>query len=262
MLDSVHQIILDSPIRLAETTPMAQDQRAYLIDDANEAKLLYDVLVGYGFDLKLYREEQYSKLCVAMPRKKLDFPAGWVAEAHTSLNMLIALKNQIVAQINHGGYLSANYSISPSQPTHGSRTITIRLPEVSTSSQPQNYQNLSSNRDHLVSKGVNEENTKVVHGSLSRNNKDKIDIYSGPDVLNPTGIRRSNLIKVDESPDSLWKQTKLYIKGNAFYSGLILAACFLGLVVFISFVVLGKAFLCPDFASMKDESPPWYCTYN
>jgi len=90
--------------------------------------------------------------------------------------------------------------------------------------------------------------------------KKQDDIFLGPEIMRPAGRRKSNEMH-SEGPDSLWKQCKLYVKGNSIIAALVIIATVALTVVFLSLFVLSKAFLCPDFASMKDKNPPWYCNF-
>lgn len=234
---------------------VSEAQRVYLIADEREAKLVFDLLTSHGFSAKLYKESGASKIYVSMPKHKISFTPVSMAESESFAAAAKSIKEHLDSLIKNGQLVGlSEYSLSLANTLSNDKQITIHL----ISNQRQLQGNIPA-----APPPINQ--NAAVNNATSRaqaNSDDHDDIFSGPAVMNPIGIRRAKLMKIDENPDTLWKQLKLYVKGNALYSSMVLTACILGLIIFISLFVVSKAFLCPDFASMKDKNPPWYCTYK
>lgn len=83
------------------------------------------------------------------------------------------------------------------------------------------------------------------------------ELDTGPELTKVPKYRKKKH-KQELSNDSLRKRAKFFFIGNmASTGGWLLVYIFIILILF-SLFVFGKAFLCPDFASMK-RNPSWYC---
>ena len=228
-------------------------QKIFLISDSKEAKLIYDLLIVYGYEAKLYNENGAAKLYVLQSKtKKIPANQTLLAEALAYAHSLKMLKEQIDTISHNPAIQSSGYSIGFSFTPSLDKQITINL--------------VSANKERSIT-AANQPAQKASSVSPAQNTTKNSrqatedDIFSGPQIMRQPGLHKSSMMKND-GPDSLWKQFKLYMRGNSMAAGLTLIACFLGLIVLISLFVVSKAFLCPDFASMKDEKPPWYCSYK
>jgi hypothetical protein len=238
-------------------------QRAYTIEDPHEAKIFFDLLVIYGFVAKFYRETNHSKVYVSPPKINRPISDALLDDASSFARAAISIKTQLDHMVSDHTIADGNYSLTLSKTANHNHQITILLAsepvmlesDPSTASPPP--ATAISSASNEISTAASATQKTAAYSRRSQNTAD--DIFTVPAVLKPTNARREKLIKASEGNDNLWRRTKLYIKGNAFYSMLVFIGCVLALVVFISFLVASKAFLCPDFASMKDDNPPWYC---
>jgi hypothetical protein len=254
MMHPVIESILKTICTEYEALPSAaQNQRIYAIKDPREAKMFFDLLVMIGLVAKLYHETSQSKVYVSPPKNAIKSSHELVAEITAYASSARSIKEHLDTLLAQGKLGASDYSLSLSQTPAMDKQITVHL--VSENRQVPKDQN---NPIALQTQEKPNYKGSVNPGSTSKED----DIFTGPAVMNPIGITRAKLMKVDENPDTLWKQMKLYIKGNALYSSMVFIAYVIALISFFSMFVVSKAFLCPDFASMKDKNPPWYCTYK
>ncbi|MDX2113563.1 MAG: hypothetical protein SFW63_07525 [Alphaproteobacteria bacterium] len=254
MLSTIDLIIKQNSTSASEIHNANNTQHSYSFADNHEAKIFFDVLTACGFEVKLYRESSASKLHVGLPKKRLALPDGWQHAAESQIKLALVIKNNIEQQIKHGDAESDEFSLSITPLPSGGHQMIIHLPKSpATATFTQAQPAVINDRSAAPPQGLAAKKL----GDIEDNS-----IYSGPDVMNQPGINLAKLMKIDESQDTLWRRIKLYVKGNIFYTMLVLVGCFVGLIVFISFFVLSKAVLCPDFAHIRDKNPPWYCTYK
>ena len=230
-------------------------QQVFFIADAKEAKLAFDLLAAYGFDVKVYNDNETggAKLYVTPPKASRMADTGMLSEAMAYGSELKSLKERVDRMLSNQAIAAREYHLSfvvtPSQ----DKQLLIHF--VSAKDDVAAPVTANAGTKTALRPAQQPPTTKRHAHSVKDN------IFYGPEILHPPGVRRSKSFKSD-GPDGFWKQTKLYLKGNAMITIVTLGGCLMSLVVLFSLFVLSKAFLCPDFASMKDEKPPWYCTYR
>ncbi len=259
ILQIIDQLIKQNSETASEIAAASSAQRSYSFASSHEAKIFFDVLTAQGFEVKLYRESAANKLHIALPKKRLVLADGWQHPLAHQIKTALIIKNNIEAEMKQSADEGAEFSLSISALPAGGQQITIILPKphglpASSSMQKSTAPELGAAKTITAPSY----DATAKYRAISQDNS----IYTGPDVMNQPGINLAKLMKIDESQDTLWRRIKLYVKGNIFYTMLVLVGCFVGLIAFISLFVLSKAVLCPDFAHLKDKNPPWYCTYK
>lgn len=220
-------------------------QQVYGIENEKEAKLVFDLLVVYGFDAKFYPENGTAKLYVSTPHPSALADTHKMTEMHSYACSFAALKAQAEQLAFEVNTAAPTYRLGFSNSSVTDKQITIHI------SSPKRATTANSPAP------APQRQQRALQTAISTTSKQE-DIFLGPEIMRPPGRRKSNQLKT-EGPDSLWKQCKLYIKGNSIIAALVIIATIALTIVLLSLFVLSKAFLCPDFASMKDKTPPWYC---
>ncbi len=254
IISEIDQLIKRSCSACSELSSASDSQKVYVISDAREAKIIFDILIAYGLDAKLYHDDAQSKLYITLQKKKYPLRENWHLEAIATAETLLLLKKQL-DQLSFAGKLAGSeYSLSMSPLAAGGKQILIHLPGNSSSTDNSGTNNTAPTSNQLPPAPPRR------NVSYQPKQQENDDIFAGPTVTKKKGPSRLIKKGSEAAPDTLWKRTKLYIKGNIFYSMLVVIACILFVVVMFSFFSVSKGFLCPDFASLKDENPPWYCS--
>ncbi len=224
-------------------------QQIFRVDNASEAKLVFDLLIAYGFDTKFYPENNAAKLYIANPKPSQLSNKEMMAEIYAYARSFTGLKTQaeqLASDINNADPM---YRLSFSNTPSSGKQITVHITSPNQPAKSPSTSNTAPPAAPRASKPTTKPVTK----------KQEEEIFLGPEIMRPAGRRKSNAINT-EGPDSLWKRCKLYVKGNSIIAALVIITTIALTVVLLSLFVLSKAFLCPDFASMKEKSPPWYCS--
>lgn len=246
----IQDLVLAACTRVEEVTTATQAQLIFQVADAREAKLAFDLLKVYGIEAKLYNENGASRLYITPPKASFMANQSLLAEALAYAASLQSLK-QRADQIATNQHIAApDYSISFVNTPLQDKQIIMHL--VSAHRKVSSAGTPAGSSPYIVSR-------PAAQLGAARPVKPEDDLFSGPEIMRPKSLGKFAR-KQDTGPDTLWKQFKTYMKGNAMAAGLILGACFAVLIIGISLFVISKAFLCPDLAVVKKQV--WYCTYH
>lgn len=242
--------IIEAACENAELQPSTANKHSvYHIANKKQAKLAFDLLIAYGFEVKLYHEQDYDKLYVTYPKPSAVSNNATMKEMLAYAKALKTLKQYADNVSVDPDIGSPEYSISfNNTPSQDKQCIISFAPSIDNAQ-------IKPDMQYQASKTIS---PSTVSNKRTKKGEAQDDIFSGPEIMRPSGVRKATSMK-SEGPDTVWKQFKLYAKGNSLSAGLTLGACFVGLILFISLFMVSKAFLCPDFASIRDKNPPWYC---
>ena len=244
--------ILNATCSSVKLTLSNDFQRVFVLSTASEAQLAFDILVTYGFDVKVYpQEDNTSKLYISHPTLSSAQLEKTLTTAKAYADTLKQVKISLDQLCNNEpavGAVEYNLTFANLQPA--SKQIMIQI---------------SPARDVSV-KVVDPDIVPVTNPtalaaarmSASRRNDKKDDggFASGP-AVGRGPVPGTPKEDVANEKMSLKRRIMLYIFGNmatSSYAALIMAII-LGAV--FSLFVFAKGFLCPDFASM--QSSAWYC---
>lgn len=235
-------------------------QKHYQIRDEKDAKLAFDILVSYGFDAKLYRDEQNNtaKLYITMPAADAD-PAVMEQRLFTAIAYGKALKDvkQRLDTLCHEeaeALQSPSYTLTFANAAQGGKQIVIAIQSAVASQQAQALaQPVMAPRPPSQPAQANRPAAKKMVKK-----KEDDGFNQGPAIAKQLYTAPGK--KKAEEPDNWRRQLFLYVTGNMATggAGIIMAAVLL--FVLFSFFILAKGFLCPDFAvEKKDVNRAWYC---
>jgi len=250
----IQDLVSATCTKVEEVNTATQAQSIFQINDPREAKLAFDLLTAYGFEAKLYNENSSSRLYVTPPKASKMENQALLAEALAYAHSLKALKQQADTIASNQNIAAPDYSISFATTPSLDKQIVVHL----VSPNRRIAQAPATPKIAMSAAAPDTAAPQVIMGSRYLQKKVDDTIFSGPEITRQAGYRRSK--EVSKGPDSLWKQFKTYLKGNAMAAGLTLGGCFAVLIVIISLFVVSKSFLCPDLAVVKKKV--WYCSYR
>lgn len=260
------ETILSVLCERSELRTVNDSQQVFVIPAVQDARLAFDVLMSYGFECKLYAEEDKSKLYITNPaaddatvQSRLEAVvvyANFIARLKQELTVLCADNAELLKSPDYvlsfvnlpasGGkqilinVLPANAALSvPVSAAQGSVVQSSAAPAATTTQQA------AANRPKISSK-------RYVRATQEET------MFSGPSLLSDNNKIISKKEQRNQEADSSWHQFKLYIKGNSAVAFSIIVAMMLMLLTMFSMFVVSKGFLCPDLATVKDKKT-WYC---
>jgi hypothetical protein len=233
-------------------------QKHYLVADDKEAKLAFDVLVSYGFDVKVYPDEETSGA-------KLYITLGGAEQATTEEQRMLAsmaygnalgdikLRLDALCEQESAILQSPNYTLTFANAAQGAKQILITVSPavavvaapVQSAGQPQQAQAATAARPAV---------RKVVK------KKEDDGFNQGPAIAKQLYTGKPGNKGGQGEPDDFRQRMFLFITGNLATGGAGVLGMGVLLFVLFSFFVLAKSFLCPDFAvEKKNENRAWYC---
>jgi hypothetical protein len=240
-------------------------QQVFVIPAAKEARMAFDVLMAYGFECKLYAEEEQSKLYITAPAADDATVQPRLQAVMLYVNFIARLKQELGALCADNAELlgSPDYTLSfMNLPASGGKQILVNvLPANAVLSVP-----VSSAQGAVVAQPTAAPATtqqaaanrpKISSKRYSRPKQEET-MFSGPSLLSDNNKIISKKEQQKQEADSSWHQFKLYIKGNSAVAFSIIVAMMLMLLTVFSMFVVSKGFLCPDLATVKDKKT-WYC---
>jgi len=216
-------------------------QVIYEITNTKEARLAYDILVTHGFDAKIYSSPQKTaKLYVTHPTT--DLPG--LEDALTYAEKLNNIRHEL------DDLPAQNYTLYFTNTPPAGKQILIQItsaaspspaPRFAVSAAPQIMTSKPTAQPKGRRKAAPEEDSIATGPAVAKASYAK--------VLGEDGDRK----------DTLRKRIFLYFTGNMATSSFAFMVMVVGLGLLFSFFVFAKAFICPDFASMK-RNHSWYCS--
>jgi hypothetical protein len=237
-------------------------QRVFALSTPLEAKLVFEVLVASGFDVKVYHQAgQPSKLYISNPTIAPDKLEHQLASALVYAKALKQIKVNInsLCSDNEALISSLDYNIAFVNTQPNGKQILIQLnPSASAESaaqQADDDQPDAGTTSAPASAAAATGQPRYKYGQKPKGHYEELS--SGPAVgrgnypgrLNPEGEAQQNSLK---------RRTMLYLFGNMATSSfaLFLMIVFLGVV--FSVLVFARAIVCPDFA-VANQNKAWYC---
>ncbi len=239
-LESLLQLVCATVSKSQQNT----EQSVYVLGDAKDARLAYDLLASCSLDVKYVAEHDGGKLYVK--NASLDTPA--CTEKLTAALASAPLFKQIKTLLDSSP--EAAYTLSFSTTPMG-RQLTVVFPaEKPPIAQPKT----SSQSSNATSRLIPQSSATPRRKQAEKDDND--GLVSGPAVARkaiPKSFKTS-----DTGEDPLHKRILLYITGRAFssFAWMLFILMILGLV--FSVLVTARGFLCPDVATDK-RTIPAYC---
>jgi len=238
-------------------------QDVYVAGDRIEAKLACDVLVAYGFDAKLYHEDDVSVLYLKRPAPDASLESRFAGALAYAI-MLKRIKHAMdSARDSDAEALEmTDYSIGFANiPSTGVKQITLQTVPVAVAvqNQPVAPAQPVASRDFppaaaQLSDAKRLRSEKLAH---KKQRQKELEAFTGGSALAKSYPGQRSRKPQDE-PDGLLRQLNLYIRGNmatavmAFFTLVIMP-----MVVAFTLFVMAKSVLCPDLATVKSNA--WYC---
>ena len=230
-------------------------QAVFLLSSSLEARLAFDVMLSHGFDVKAYpQDDNTTKLYITHP----TWPA---AQLQSTLDgakaYAVALKGiqQNLDQMCSDAepILGAlNYQMSFANSQANSKQLIVQIsPMGAAVVAPPAPVSVASAPIPAVKSAPGAAKSKYKYKAQ------RDEFSSGPAVGRASypGSKNSDSGAPEET---LKRRIMLYIFGNMATSSYAMLIMVIILGMIFSLFVFAKAFLCPDFASMK-HSNAWYC---
>ena len=217
-------------------------QTLYILGDAKDAKLAYDVLVACGVDAKYFAEADESGGKLYVQNAALAASGDRMTAALASAPLLKQIKDLLDAQSAIG-----NYSLAFSN-TQAGRQLTLLLPADKSTMPVATAKPAAPLTNSTYKPGSFKPKIAVAEES----------ILTGPAVARkaiPKSFKTS-----DTEEDPLIKRMLFYITSHAFTSIAWVVFFILILGVIFSVVITVRGFLCPDIAGVM--SVPAYCPHK
>lgn len=232
-------------------------QKTYLIADAREAKLTFDVLITGGFEAKLYPDPaKGAKLYITLPTTD-DAPlqqkwAAVMAYARTLSGITDTL--DAMCDDEAAALPSVDYSITFANVPPQNKQINIML--MSQAAQPAASSTLTPPPAARAAAAAQ----PVVRKKLKKKKKKQDDGFNSGPALGKHYYPASLGDKAQNEQNSLKRQLFLYVTGNIATGSYAVLAVIIAVAILFTFFMLAKGFLCPDFATAKiKQNHAWYC---
>ena len=240
-------------------------QKVFVISDAREARLAFDVLTAYGFETKVYPENGESKLYITNPAADdATLPARFAAvAAYAAALRRIKAELDMLCQSAAESLQSPEYSLSfVNLPASGGKQLLVNvLPAAAVANASQApaqpaaapaAPSAASAEASLAAAANRPKTSRYIRP------KEEENMFSGPSLLADNNKIISKKEKEKQEADTAWRQFTLYVKGNSAVAFSIIVLLLIGLLTMFSMFVVSKGFLCPDLATVKDKTT-WYC---
>ena len=238
-------------------------QKNFTVPDEKAARLAFDILVSYGFDAKVYPDDDNNnaaKLYITLPTADMD-PALieqrlLCAIAYGKALNDIKMRMDSLCRDDAGLLQSPSYTLTFANSGGSAKQIVIGVSNAA--AQPQASQGLSAPTAQRTAAQPAQASAPVARKPVKK--KDDDDGFNqGPTVAKNfySGSSKKDGKKGD---DDLRRRAFLFITGNIATGGAGMMGALIMLFIAFSFFVLAKGFLCPDFAvEKKNKNRAWYC---
>lgn len=242
------QLLVEILCTRAELAQQNAQQTLYHLETSKDAKLIYEVLLTCGVDVKLVPEEIGAKLYIQ--NASVDANEAKIRNTLASASLFKEIKN-VLDQYNDAG----DYTLSLSNIGSG-RQLTLILPSDEQLHGIQPKLAKPTPKPSPSAAPAPSAASPAVRKARPAPKQDDI-LSAGPQVVRtalPKGMKSSS---TDE--DSLQKRMMFYLTSRAFTSGAwaFFAILILGLI--FSIIVTIRGFLCPDVAMVDKAQIPAYC---
>lgn len=252
--EDILKVLCPSGFELKHTTDF---QKHFSVTDEKEAKLAFDVLVSYGFDVKVYPDEETSgaKLYVTLSNAEqaaTDEQRLLASMAYGNALRDIKLRLDALCHDESATLQTPNYTLTFANAVQGAKQILITVsPAAATYSAPAQAAGQPQAQAASAARPVVR---KVVK------KKEDDGFNQGPAIAKQLYTGKPGNKGGQGEPDGFRQRMFLYITGNIATGGAGVIVMAIVLFVLFSFFVLAKSFLCPDFAvEKKNENRAWYC---
>jgi hypothetical protein len=252
-----------SSVKLAHSNDF---QRVFLLADSTGAKLAFDVLVAYGFDVKVYhQDDNTSKLYVTHPtlsQAQLDDVLAIAKEYATTLKQIqLSLESLCDSDVLTKGSVEYNMTFANLQPN--SKQVLIQISPTSQSNAPaRSSAALAADTPAVASAPVaahtasTAQNTGAKRGGVKAKGHYE-EFSSGPAVGRgkyPGSIKSDGAVP----EETMRRRALLFLFGNMATSSYAFLLMVVALGAIFALLVFAKGIMCPDFASLNNDSA-WYC---
>lgn len=237
-------------------------QKHFLVADEKAAKLAFDVLVSFGFDAKVYHDDENNaaKLYITLPAKDTD-PAMVEEKLSAAIaygKALKDIKNRMDSLCHDDAETlkKPSYTLTFANSAQSGKQIVIA---VSTAAANQPLATPTAPPVQAPRPAVAAQAQRSVIRKKNQKKGDDDGFNQGPSIAK--NLYSGPGKKKDARPEDDWRRRAfLYVTGNMATGGAGVMAAVIVLFVLFSFFVLAKGFLCPDFAvEKKDVNRAWYC---
>jgi hypothetical protein len=239
MLETI-ETLLQSLCTQVKKSSQSETQALYVLEDNQEAKLAYDVLVANGFDVKLYADDNSSRLYITRASLSSDKSEA-LEHAIRHANLLKQLKSILDDQSDNE--YSLVFSDNPSGAHIGIQLIEPKEPSS------EHAPAVSPNRAQPAP--IRRVGKKYV---MTKPEKEDV-LGAGPAVARQ--IIPKSLVPEEQQEDTAFKRGMLFVTSQAFKGGSWVAFFGLCLGLIFSVLVLVRGFMCPDLAVAREL--PSYC---
>lgn len=229
-----------------------ETQRVYVLEDAIEAKLAYDILVAYGFEVKLYPAPgKPSKLYITAPAFSEAQLQQYLSRALLYANALKKIKLSLdeLCAADMPGIKPNSFTIGFVNAS-GGKQIMVQISQSGREAPPAVAQ-AAEPAPAVAAKVVAEAPRSPK--KMKKTKEDDLD--SGPSLgrtLYPAKIAEGGVKK-----QTLRQRILFKIFGNFATSGYAALMWLVVAGVLFSFFIFAKGWLCYDFVAKK--STKWYC---
>jgi hypothetical protein len=237
-------------------------QKTFLLNDTKEARLACDVLVAYGFDAKLYPEENASKLYITLPPP--DQAVATEQKITAAMAHAISLKqikqNLDTLYRDSGSTLqSPDYTIAFVDTVSAGKQMIVNFtpsvvrPVVAPAPPPAPA---PAPRPEAPKKPATD--VKKVDPKVRGKGKDRDAFLYGGTAVGQNLPKDAGGRNTKE--DNVWNYIYNYVTGHAVAAMSAVLTLIILIIVFYTVMTFAKAFLCPDFATEKAKrNHAWYC---
>jgi hypothetical protein len=222
-----------------------EKQTLYLLTDAKDARLAYDLLMGTGLEARYIAEDNLAKLYVQ--NASVAACENKIAQALATAPFFKEIKDTLDRQEG----LVGDYSLSLTSTATG-RQLTVLLPAAEkTHKSPAANTSQSTNKSSAIAAAP--KHRPAAKPALST---DEDTMLAGPAVARTAIPKQFKTSATEEDP--LSKRILFYLSGKAFTSGAWAMFVLLILGLVFSVLVTIRGFLCPDVATDQSKVPS-YC---
>lgn len=238
-------------------------QKNYMVPDEKAARLAFDILVSYGFDAKVYPDDDNNnaaKLYITLPTADMD-PAHieqrlLCAIAYGKALSDIKLRMDALCRDDAGLLQSPSYTITfANSGSQSTKQIVIGVSNAAAQQQP--AANFAPAPSQRTAAQPAQASAQVARKPVKKKAEDD-GFNQGPTVAK--NFYSGSSKKDGKSEDDFRRRAFLFITGNIATGGAGMMGALVMLFIAFSFFVLAKGFLCPDFAvEKKNQNRAWYC---
>lgn len=226
----------------SEVKPLAKsgEQVSFSLNTQKEAQLVYDILAAHGYDVRIYHEENQSKLYV-------NHPAEISAEKLDAALSHAQMLRQILGTIENTA--ATDYHISFANTPDKGKQLSVFFPSQQQSEQPL----LTPKQDNFQRPAAQPRQAPVTSPRSAlgwKIRKRAAFMAAGPTVA-------KNKVFVSRGVKG-WLHN--YFVSHVAESFLAFCSIFFLAIFTLSIIVTAKGYICPDLATVKSRA--WYCNVS